>query len=115
MGETVNYSCEMWGFKSQQELEEFRKLANTFQDLEEYDEDSWGSKPINENEPTKKEEWEQNFEFRWYDGWRGGGNSCQDFLKQHFGDFLEARPHIKFKFFAEYLEQTPTELEWERT
>ena len=98
MGEAIIYRGEVSGFKTEAEFEEFETLVSEFG--EEHDIDYSGEiKP------------ETNVEVR-IDRWRGGGNSCQKLLKNHFGSFFELHPHLKHNWTAEYVEQAPCEHEW---
>jgi hypothetical protein len=43
------------------------------------------------------------------DGWRGGGYSCEELIKEHFEDFCKSHPHINLRITAQYVEHAPIE------
>lgn len=90
MSEMVGYYIEVKGFKNEQEKEDFVKLAKNFQNAE-------------------VEEYENTIIVDVPQGWRGGGLSCKEILQEHFGEWLNNHPHIKFNATVRYLEHCPTE------
>jgi hypothetical protein len=99
MGEKIIYRVALQGVKTKEEWEDFLTLADDFANGWELESKSW----VNE---------ESFLDLIWEDGWRGGGCTCGEILKNYFQEWLDAHSHIKFEFRAEYVEQVPTEIVW---
>lgn len=89
MSENIRYYGTLKGFKKE-EQEELAKLCLDFQE-------------------AKVDADMESIEFEVSDGWRGGGSTCEDLLKEHFGEYLEKHPHIEFECYCTYVEQAPCE------
>ena len=93
MSETIEYSGEFTEIKSEEEMQELWELIS----------DSFNDADIDTDSDKG------TLEFVDCDGWRGGGNTCYDLLKEWLSLFFEQHPHIKGTIWARYVEQAPTE------
>ena len=92
MSESIYYSGEMENVKPE-EWNDAIDIINGFQDAQ----------LINENK-------EKNYlSFQVEDGWRGGGHSCEELIKEHFEEFCKKKPHIDLRVTAQYIEHAPIE------
>lgn len=83
MGETVEYDVCASGFKSEAERRSFKSVCEQFQ--------------------TGDFEEEPDGCIRYVtDGWRGGGMTCEELLRQAFSDWLSEHPHISVTFYCQY-------------
>lgn len=46
----------------------------------------------------------------WQNGWRGGGCTCDETIKSHFGDFVLKHKDILMEWIYEYVEQATNSL-----
>ena len=90
MSETINYTIIAEGFKNKAEKKEFIKLCKEFQR---------GS--IGKHN--------HKVEYIVIDGWRGGGASCEELLKDSFEEWLSKHKYIKVVINCEYVEHAPVE------
>jgi len=91
MSETIDYSGEFEGFKSEEEIQELYELIDEHFSCEGLDITTTKNK----------------LEFSNSGGWRGGGRSCHELVIQWLGDWLERHPHIKGSVWAKYVEHAP--------
>jgi len=89
MSEMIDYYGIVRKFK-EKDVKELRELISQFQDAD---------VTICEMEIT----------FSVPNGWRGGGLSCEEIVKEHFGEFCEKHPHIELEVIANYVEHSPSE------
>jgi len=93
MSELVSYFIQAKGFKDDKEKEEFKELARKFEnEVEIYE---WQTDKIVEVEVAH--------------GWRGGGMSCEEIVREHFREWLKKHKHVKLYVEITYLEHAPTE------
>lgn len=99
MSENIEYMIVATGFKSFDEKDEFLNLAGEFQtpsgDMD-VDEINDGVEVVFPNHH------------------RGGGLTCKQIIKNHFGFWLDTHRHIDFTSYATYLDQTPMLTEFVR-
>jgi len=91
MSEVIDY----WGIVKNfepVEKEEIIRLIKEFQDAEIRCESS------------------EKIEFHVEEGWRGGGASCEDLVKEHFGEYCQMHPHVEFEIYAIYVEHNPCDV-----
>lgn len=90
MSETINYWGRVTGF-NKDEKEEIENVCCNFQ------------------EAMLDIVSDEEIVFQVENGWRGGGCSCEQLVKEHFKDFVAKKPHLKIEIHCTYVEHSPCE------
>jgi len=94
MSETIHYYGEIMGWKNNQEKKEIELLIS-------------GSDLLEEAEVHTTSKPNQQVWFDLPDGWRGGGATCEELIKDVFCQFCKMHPHIEVSVTASYVEHSP--------
>lgn len=100
MGERIDYCGEIYELANQEEAQEVETIILNSDLL---------SKADTHIEDDHKKNGKK---FLWFDligGWRGGGMSCKELLREVFGLWPKDHPHVKLELWATYVENAPSE------
>ena len=96
MSETVRYDITITGFKGVKELNDVKfeiEYNHFFIDFD-----------------FRKDEKQLTLTFEKDQGWRGGGRSCEEIVRDELDNVIEQHPHLVIEVFNQYYDQAPTHM-----